>query len=185
MPWVNGGSEMDPTFEEPKPLARFFGGMVEYVFHVELGVCDPRLTSYLGELLSSFVHVDQIYRLRGADGERIYEISRMEAEGRLGPEVEGSARTREVNRFIGDFTLFWTGVYPENVHRRRASRLQEYMLRGKRSYRIACELSDENGRPPADLLRRLSAEFECCAHGLNRVRQGWEDAGQQFLPPAA
>lgn len=93
------------------PLRRLFRGLVEQVFMAELGVCDTRLTDYLSALLGDFVHVDAIYRLRTVDGEVIREVSRAEAEAYLGPEVDGTCRTRLINRYIGDFTLFWTGVY--------------------------------------------------------------------------
>jgi hypothetical protein len=157
------------------PLRQMFNGLVEQVFMTEIGICDTRLTDYLGELLSEFLHVDAIYALHTVDGEVIREISQAEAEAYLGPEISGTSRTRLINRFIGDFTLFWTGVYPEHLRPRRAGadRLREYVLRGRRSYGIASELSDANSDPPGRLLRLLSEEFESCVHGLHRVREGW------------
>lgn len=154
------------------PLRRLFGGLVEQVFMTDLGVCDTRLTTYLSELLCDFVHVDQIYQLHRVDGSTIREVSQMEADAFLGPHPESSARARLVNRFIGDFTLFWAGLYPEALRPRRsgADRLREYLLQGKRSYHIAGDLSEGDSRPPAEVLRRLSQEFECCVHGLQLVR---------------
>jgi hypothetical protein len=52
-------------------------------------------------------------------------------------------------------------------------RLHEYLVRGRRSYGIASELTDGSADPPADVLRMLSEEFESCVHGLRRVRDGW------------
>jgi hypothetical protein len=157
-------------------LERLFGGMVEQVFMSDMGICDTTLTDYLSRMLVEFVHVDQIFRMRRVDGETITELSRVEAEAFLGPGVAGPARTRLINKYIGDFTLFWTGVYPESLRRPRTSgdRLHEYMLFGKRSYGIAGELTGVGGQPPAELLRHLSTEFEFCVHGLHRVRAAWE-----------
>jgi hypothetical protein len=157
------------------PLRRLFRGLVENVFMAELGVCNTQLTTYLSDLLAAFIHMDVIYRLRGVDGETIYELSRMEAEAHLGPCVDDETRTRTVNLYIGDFTLFWTGVYPEQLRPRHSGvdRLREYLLHGKRSYGIASELGGSQARPPAELLRQLSTEFEHCAHGLQRVRELW------------
>lgn len=157
------------------PLRRLFGGLVEQVFMTDIGICEPKLTDYLGELLSEFLHVDAIYGLHTVDGEIIREISRAEAEAYLGPEIAGTTRTRLVNRFIGDFTLFWTGVYPEFLRVRGSgvNRLHEYVLQGRRSYGIASELSDAGSEPPSRLLRMLSEEFESCVHGLHLVRENW------------
>lgn len=164
------------TMDERHPLRRMFQGLIEQVFMVDLGVCDMRLLAYLGDLLSEFVHVDRIYRCRTVDGRTIRELSRIEAETCLEPDVDETERTRLINRYIGDFTLFWAGVYPEALRPRVATvdRMREYLLQGKRSYGVASELSETNTVPPADLLRRLSVEFELCVHGLQRVREGWQ-----------
>jgi hypothetical protein len=79
----------------------------------------------------------------------------MEAE-----EIPPEGRTRrEYHRHIGDFTLFWTGLFPEAVKRQDAGWAKDsfisYTLQGKQ----------------AAVLKRLGTEFELCAFGLNRVRK--------------
>jgi len=154
------------------PLRRFLAGFTEHTFMNELGVGDPRLVDYLSELLSRFLHTDAIYRLRNAQGRRLDEVVEMviEAQG-LPPE---GRTTREVHRHIGDYTLFWTGVFPEQVRKQRSptSRDQfiDYCETGKRSYYIASTFADDQ----APVLRRLSTEFELCAYGLTQVRREWE-----------
>lgn len=162
------------------PLRKLFNGLVEQAFMSELGICEPRLTDYLGDLLTDFIHVDCIYRLRSVDGETIREISRMEAEASLGPDISEHERRRVINQYIGDLTLFWSGVYPESLRGRRThvDRLQVYLVQGKRSYEIASCLTRGDEHPPADLLRRLSDEFEHCVHGLQLVREGWQRLAQ-------
>ena len=97
------------------PLRRLFAGYTEQTFINMLGVGDPRLIDYLSELLARFVHLDAVYRLRNTQGRRLEEVAEMviEAEGM----PEGGRTRREVHRHIGDFTLFWTGVYPEALNR--------------------------------------------------------------------
>ena len=174
---------MTRKIAEGHPLRRLFQGLVEQAFMSELGVCDVQITDYLSAMLCDFVHVDDIFRLRTVDGHVIREVSQAEAAAYLGPEVDGTLRTRIVNRYIGDFTLFWTGVYPESLRARTAGvdRLNEYLLQGRRSYGIASELSTPDADPPASLLRRLSDEFEHCVCGLHLVRESWRqmshDAG--------
>ncbi|TWT41705.1 hypothetical protein RAS1_28260 [Phycisphaerae bacterium RAS1] len=154
------------------PLRRLLAGLVENTFTAEVGICDPAVTEYVSGLLVDFVHVDRIFRLRTVDGEAIRDLSRMEAEAHLVGGADQSRRARLVNRYIGDFTLFWTGVYPEALRPRcsGADRLREYLLQGKRSYTIASELTPQGEHPPAELLRALSDEFEFCVHGLQLVR---------------
>ena len=104
----------------------------------------------------------------------------IEAEG-LPPE--GRTR-REVHRHIGDFTLFWTGVYPEVLRRLRSAASRDHFIdyceQGKRSYYIASTFDEAPYRDEAPVLRRLSEEFELCAYGLSQVRREWERK-----PPAA
>ena len=168
------------------PLRRLFAGYTEHAFVTTLGVGDPRLVDYLSEMLSRFIHLDAVYRLRNAQGRRLEEVAEMviEAEG-LPPE--GRTR-REVHRHIGDFTLFWTGVFPEAVSRLRSVLSKDYFVdyceQGKRSYYIASTFEDDAYREEAPVLRRLSEEFELCAYGLNQVRREWE-RGQAAISDAA
>jgi hypothetical protein len=168
------------------PLRRLFAGYTEQTFVTLLGVGDPRLIDYLSELLTRFVHLDAVYRLRNAEGRRLEEVAEMviEAEG-----MPPAGRTRrEVYRHIGDFTLFWTGVYPEAVNRLRSALSKDhfidYCAQGKRSYYIASTFEEDAYREEAPVLRRLSEEFELCAYGLTQVRREWE-RGQAAISDAA
>jgi len=173
------------------PLRRLFAGITEQTFMAALGLADPPLTDYLSELLSRFIHFDAVYRLKNATGRRLEEVAEMMIEAEAMP-IEGRTR-REVYRHIGDFTLFWTGVYPEALRRLRSvlskDHFIDYCEQGKRSYYIASTFEEENYQVEAPVLRRLSQEFELCAFGLNRVRQEWErfqpgppdDAGQKLI----
>jgi hypothetical protein len=171
------------------PLRRLFAGLTEQTFIHMLGLADPRLTDYLSELLSRFIHMDAIYRLRDARGRRLEEVAEMMIEAESMP-AEGRTR-REVHRHIGDFTLFWTGVYPEALNRLRSmlsrDHFVDYCEQGKRSYYIASTFADEPYREEAPVLRRLSEEFELCAYGLNQVRREWErqrPEGRAFPGPS-
>lgn len=161
---------------ENHPLRRMFHGLVEQVFEADLGLCNPRLADYVGDMLIEFVHVDRIFRAQSVDGTAIRELSRIEAEAILGDTGSDSQRKRLINLYIGDFTLFWAGVYPEALRPRHAGidRLSAYLAQGKRSYGIASELSDGRSHPAPELLRELSHEFEACVHGLQLVRENWE-----------
>jgi hypothetical protein len=170
------------------PLRRMFAGLTEQTFLSRLGIGDPNLVDYLSALLSRFVHMDAVHRLQGAQGKRLEEVVDMVLEAEAMPP-EGRTR-REVHRHIGDFTLFWTGVYPEAIHRLHHAlskdQFVDYCEQGKRSYYIASTFADDPYRDEAPVLRRLSEEFELCAYGLTEVRREWErgrrdNPGQQVI----
>jgi hypothetical protein len=157
------------------PLRRMFAGLTEHTFLADLGIGDPTLVDYLSGLLTRFLHMDDVYRLR-AGGRRLEEVAEMMAEGAAMPA--GGKTRREVHRHIGDFTLFWTGVYPEALQRMRSKHTKDHFIdyceQGKRSYYIASTFVEEPYQEEAAVLRRLSAEFELCAYGLTHVRREWE-----------
>lgn len=170
-------------FPQPDhPLRRLFGALTENTFQNDLGLADPRLIDYLAALLSRFLHVDVIYRLHNAQGKRLEQVADMMIEAEALPP-EGRTR-REVYRHIGDFTLFWTGVYPESVNRLSSvlskDSFIDYCEQGKRSYYLASTFEDDRYRDEAPVLRRLSEEFELCAYGLNKVRKEWERGGKGY-----
>jgi chlorite dismutase len=160
------------------PLRRLFTALTEQTFIDSLGVGDPKLTDYLADLLTRFVHVDSIWKLRSARGKQLTEVAEMMAEAELEGRSVGS--TREIHRHIGDFTLFWTGAYPEALHQLRASLTKDHLIdfpeQGKRSYWIASQYDDEPYREEAAVLRRLSEHFELFAYGLGQIRREWQKA---------
>jgi hypothetical protein len=155
-------------------LHRYFAGLTEQAFQTRLGVADPPLLDYLTDLLARFVHCDTIYRIRDLMGSRLIEVADMlaEAEARIGES------RREVHRHIGDFTLFWSGIFPEALRRLRTSSrkdaLIDYCERGKRSYYIASRIRDHDDDEQSTVLERLSHDFELCVYGLGEVRREWE-----------
>jgi hypothetical protein len=148
-----------------------------------LGVADPALIDYLSDLLARFIRSDAVYRVRNLTGKPIREVVEMMGEAQ---ERMGNAK-RDVHRHIGDYTLFWTGVYPESLNRLRGSsrrdHLIDYFAEGKRSYWIASTIAtDEPRGASADVLERLSQQFELCAYGLREVRRQWESKPDDEMP---
>ena len=160
-------------------LRRFFGGLTEYAFQVRLGVSDPPLVDYISELLIRFARSEHIYSIRSPNGRRLRQVVDMLSEAQ---QREGAAK-RHVHRQIGDYTLFWSGVYPEVVEsmRRHGSKdsLIDYPTQGKRAYYIASTIPVEKEVAPSDVLQRLSNQFELCVYGLAEVRRQWEEDGEQ------
>jgi len=122
-------------------LQELFGELVERAFALSLRWDDRQVICYLTNLLTEFAHMDNLYRLRDLNGRPLQEVAEMlyYADVRLG--AQSFYQEREVHRHIGDFTLFWTGVYPEALPKLRASlrkdHLIDYVKQGKESYGVA------------------------------------------------
>jgi acid stress-induced BolA-like protein IbaG/YrbA len=164
------------------PLRRWLAGLVENTFHAEVGLCEPAVLDYIAELLTEFIHVERINVAGDGSHRSVEDLAELlcQAQAKVGMSED---RRRELYRHIGDYTLFWTGVYPENLRRMHRRHTQDDLLdffeQGKRSYAIASELSDDAMTPPALVLRSLSDQFEYCVYGLGLVRRNWEQG-----PPA-
>jgi len=164
-------------------LQRYFAGIAECVFQGELGVADPLLIDYVSGLLMRFVRTDAVHKVRNLTGRPITQVAEMLVEAN---ERVGTAR-RAVHRHIGDFTLFWAGVYPEALREMQSTMKKDHFIdyceQGKRAYFIASTiLTDQEEEAPAPVLERLSQQFELCAYGLREVRREWERHGEDDLP---
>ena len=156
------------------PLRRTVAGLAEHAFFSHLGVADPPLIDYLSELLARFVHNDEVYLLRGLSGRPLTELAEMVIEAEKLPA--GGTTRREYYRHIGDFALFWTGLFPEAVERQRSrpckDALVSYTAQGKRGYLLTSRMEEERQHEQeAELFLRLSEQFEVCAVGLRKVRE--------------
>jgi hypothetical protein len=163
------------------PLRRLFGAIVAQTFANQLGVAAPGVPEYIANVLVDFTHTDSIFRLRDARGRRLEEVGEMLMEGDVQLNATSFEREREVHKHIGDFTLFWTGVYPEMLRYFRAAtrrdHLLDYVEQGRTSYRIAATFDHGPYEAEAPILRTLAEEFETCMFGLNLVRRELDGLG--------
>jgi hypothetical protein len=162
-------------YARPSTISRYFSGLCEYIFQTRLGVVDPPLIDYLSEMLQRFVRAESFHRVRNLSGRPAVEVFEMlsEAEQRIG------LAKRECHRHIGDFTLFWTGVYPESLQELRSVEKKDFFVdycsQGKKAYYIASTIqTDRSDDTPDAVLQQLSDRFEMCAFGLGEVRREWE-----------
>jgi len=159
------------------PLTRLFASLTAENFAEHLRWPDREVIGYITAVLTDFVHVDQLYKIRNAQGLRVEEVAEMLAEGDLLHRAQTVEREREVHRHIGNYTLFMTGIFPEFLHRLKTSKLVasadallDFVRVGKRAYRIVSEFTYGSYRPEAPLFRKLSENFELCVYGLGYVR---------------
>jgi hypothetical protein len=172
----------------PHDIDRFFRGLTEHAFHARLGVVDPSLVDYVAFLLVRFLRSDRIAAWpRDLRGRKLpLALEAVGLVGAAGSEAaddlpKESPPGREDFRDVGDTVLFWTGLYPEAIHgeagigRATATRSStiDYRSVGKKAYLIASTLPAEGGNDDAELLERLSHEFDLCVEGLGEVRRAW------------
>ena len=161
------------------PLRRLFASLVEHRLRSDAHIRDSAVTEYVSALLTSFTHIDNLYRIRNARGKRLEEVGEMLIESN--PLLDGRSfdREREVRKHVGDFTLFFAGLFPEYVASlpRRSLRLDafiDYVEAGKESYRIVSCFDQFEYRREAPVFRRLADGFEACVYGLNLVKRDLE-----------
>lgn len=159
---------------EGHPLRKLFATLVSGTFYHQLHHYDSEMTGYLSNLLVEFTYVDRLYRIRNAMGRRLDDVGEMLIESNPLLAAASFDREREVRKHIGDYTLFFTGLFPEHLRRpRRSLRLDyfvDYVKAGKQSYTIVSKFHQFEYCKVAPLFRRLAENFELCVFELNRVR---------------
>jgi hypothetical protein len=135
--------------------------------------------------LTTFADVNNLYRIRDARGKRLEEVGEMLIESNPMLATRSFDREREVRKHVGDFTLFFTGLFPEYVASlpRRGLRLDafiDYLQAGKESYRIVSFFDQFEYKAEAPLFRRLSDQFETCVYALNLVKHDLESHQQDY-----
>lgn len=172
---------MIPLMTGEEALRRLFAALTEQTFQVEMGVADPALTDYLVDLLVRFARSEAMIGYRDTEGRRLTQVVDMLQEA----QQRRAKPQRELHRHIGDYTLFWTGVFPEALPRLQAPDRKDYLIsyeqHGRTSYLIASRFEEQPFEEEAPVLRRLSEEYELCREGLNRVRQEWDRLPSQEL----
>ena len=161
---------------ESHPLRQFFTEMVGRHYAEEIGIRDPQLIAYVAHLLTEFCDAEQLFKVHDAANRPIDDVGGMllESDPVYGP-APSFDRERQVRKHIGDFTLFFTGMFPEslNHYRLRRQRMEsfvDWMKAGKESYYIFSKFEHFEYAKVAPLFANLSRNFEQCVYGLNRVK---------------
>jgi hypothetical protein len=158
------------------PLQKLFIELVGRHYAEEIGIRDKEIVGYVAHLLTEFCDAEQLFKIRNAAGKPLTDVGEMLLESN---PVSGPApsfdRERQVRKHIGDYTLFFTGMFPESINhvRMRRNRLEsfiDWMRAGKESYYIVSKFDSFEYTKLAPLFERLSVDFEQCVYGLNCVK---------------
>lgn len=165
---------MTIPISEDHPLRRMFRTLCRKNLAGVAHLRPPEVADYAGELLVRFVHMDEIRWLRDAAGRQLEDVGEMLLESDRHRTEAIPYPEREVRRHVGDFTLFFLGMFPEWAARRPTTRLPgpyvDWASEGRHSYKIVSEFRFPPFEQEAPLFAALSDNFDDCVTGLNLVR---------------
>lgn len=176
---------------DPHPLRTYFRESVHQSLHDQIGLrdCDD-LENYLTDMLVEFLHHEKIFAIQNAEGQRVESFAEMMAQGDVRLYADSFERERQVHRHIGDFLLFWSGLFPEMLQKLRGfastAYEEEAMRQGSYSYGVVSSFDHAPYSLEAITFAKLSREFPACLYGLRLMRasfdgfkrQGWSDGFQ-------
>jgi hypothetical protein len=167
---------------ESHPLQQLFRELVTKTYNSSsIGLRDAEMCGYVANMLCEFCDAEQLYRIHNSDGRSLSDVGEMLLES---DPVYGDCpsfdRERQVRKHIGDYVLFFTGLFPESINhlrlrRQRLENLIDLVRAGKESYYIVSKFEHFEYARVAPLFARLSHEFERCIYGLNMVKNELEE----------
>src|SRR4051812_15541663 len=165
---------------ESHPLQQLFIELVGRHYAEEIGIRDPQVVNYVAQLLTEFCDAEQLFKIRSEAGRPLSDVGEMLVESNpvFGP-APSFDRERQVRKHIGDYTLFFSGMFPESINAQRLRRhrlesLVDFIKAGKESYFVVSKFEHFEYAKVAPLFSRLSREFERCVAGLNIVKNELE-----------
>src|SRR5437763_3104310 len=151
---------------ESHPLQNLFQDLVGHHYAEEIGIRDPQIVAYVSHLLAEFCETDQLYKVRDSANRGLSDVGEilLESDPVYGP-APSFDRERQVRKHVGDYTLFFAGMFPEaiNHYRLRRARLEnliDFVKAGKESYYIVSQFDVFEYKKVAPLFARLSRQFE-------------------------
>lgn len=166
---------------ESHPLQDLFQDLVGQHYAEEIGIRDPEIIAYVSHLLAEFCEADQLFKVRNGAQRPLSDVGEMllESDPVYGP-APSFDRERQVRKHIGDYTLFFAGMFPESINhfrlrRQRLENLIDWIKAGKESYYIVSKFEHFEYAKVAPMFAALSQNFEGCVYGLNMVKNDLEE----------
>jgi len=152
-------------------LNNFFHDMTRRSFW-QLGINDATVARYVADVLTEFASTKNLYRVRSSEGKNLDSVVEILAESRQ--ENPGESRVlqeREVRKYLGDYTLFMSGIFRSHVEKN--GYLDYYLQEGQRSYWTVSELDLSLYRTGFILFQELSKKFEYYSGALDYMRKAY------------
>jgi len=144
----------------------------------QLNLHDHDTIQYITNLLTDFVHAENMHRIKSEAGQRVQYLFDMltQASSEMSPAIR-----RDYYKHVGDLTLFNLGLFPESLtYGHRTVSPDYYAEAGRRSYTIVAEMDSCTSRSTT-VYRKLSEQFEQCVIGLNWVKLYINDPFYQYM----
>ncbi|MDP9161801.1 MAG: hypothetical protein M3O09_16445 [Acidobacteriota bacterium] len=174
---------------ETNPLQNLFKEMVGRHYAQEIGLRDPAIVTYVAHLLAEFCEIDELHKIRNAQDRPLTDVGEMllESDPVYGP-APSFDRERQVRKHIGDYTLFFTGMFPESINhfrlrKNRTENFVDWIKAGKESYHIVSKFEYFEYTKVAPLFASLSNHFEQCVYGLNLVKNELQEMQHPIVRP--
>lgn len=152
-------------------LQNFFLNLTRQSFS-QLGIHDGTVASYVAEVLAAFACSDNLYRIRSRAGKKLDSVVEMlEETGPSGAQEGRLLRERALRKYLGDYTLFMSGIFRSHVEGRGF--LNYYLQEGRRSYWTVSELDLSLYRTGFLLFQDLSKKFEYYSGALDYMRRAY------------
>ncbi len=161
--------------ESSHPIRSFFAQAVHEAVAERLRIAESEdVVPYLADMLTEFLHVDAVFGIRDLDGKPVKSVAEMALEGDVRFNADSFERERQVHKHIGDYLLFWSGLYPEQFEKMRAANAADLLInpveQGRASYHIASTFTYPPHDRQAKTLAKLSERFDAYQAGLALVR---------------
>jgi hypothetical protein len=162
-------------------LRDFFLDLVSRHYAETIVLRDPEVSGYVANMLTDFCEDEQLHKIRDSAGRPLHDVGEMLLES---DPIYGAApsfdRERQVRKHIGDYTLFFTGMFPESInsYRLRRNRLEsfiDFIQAGRESYYIVSKFDYFEYAKVAPLFRKMAENFEECVVGLNMVKNDLQE----------
>ncbi len=149
-------------------LRNFFLDLTRRSFD-QLGLGHGPIAEYVATVLADFSTSDRWLAIRDAQGRRLTSVVDMIIAAREPAGVRELTGERELRKYIGDYTLFMSGIFRRFVE--RSGYLDYYLEEGRRSYGKVSSIDALRHRPGFLLFEDLSSGFEYYSGALDYMRK--------------
>ena len=166
------------------PLRHYFVEALHDSFYGDAGIeSSEDIEAYISDMLVNFIDMDNVFGVRDHFGVQVESVTEMMMEADIRMNADSFAREREVHRHIGDFLLFWSGLFPEFLMQMKAPGSKDVLLdpvkQGSFSYHVVSTFEHGAYAHEAPIFKKLSNDFEQYRYGLSLVRASFEGFARQ------
>ncbi len=165
---------MKSRISHDHPLYKMFRELVATNISRHVAANDAESVEvYLTDLLVEFLHTDSIFAIKDQSGKPLRSVIEMMGEGDVRLTANSFDREREVHKHIGDYIMFWGGIYPDFLRQMKVDSAVaiacDYTRVGQDSYRVVSSFAHPPYDDEAPLFRKLSDGFADYTFVLARV----------------